>query len=132
MKYSKLSDYRIKKILQGFCLELTAVQAAKQLGLNRKTVDGYYNKFREKIADYQDQSQRKFRGHIEIDESYFGSRHLGDPRGRSTRAKIPVIGLLKRNDLVYTQIIPDASRSSIMHIITKLIQKSKSNLYTDK
>jgi hypothetical protein len=32
MKYSKLSNYQIKKILRCFCLELTATQVAGQLG----------------------------------------------------------------------------------------------------
>jgi len=132
MKYSKLSDYQIKKILKKFCLELTAVQAAEDLSYNRKTIDNYYNLFRLKIVEHQEKQKVKLRGHIEIDESYFGSRRFGDPRGRSTATKIPVIGLLKRNGLVYTEILPDASRSSIMPIITRLIQKSKSNIYTDK
>ena len=132
MKYSKLSKFKIKKILKGFCLELTSVQTAKQLGLNRKTTDYYYNKFREKISAYQEEQRFKLSGKIEIDESYFGSRHFGDKRGRSLEKKIPVIGLLKRRGLVYTQIINNASRSSIMPVITRLIQKSKSNIYTDK
>src|SRR3989344_5484232 len=108
MKYSKLSTFKIKKILHSFCLELTSVQTAKQLGFNRKTADYYYNKFREKIADYQESQKVKLRGKIEIDESYLGSRRFGDPRGRSTAVKLPVIGLLKRKGLVYTQVITDA------------------------
>ena len=71
-------------------------------------------------------------GEIEIDESYFGSRHKGDKRGRSVEKKIPVVGVLKRNGKVYTQVIPDASRKSLMPIIASLIEKSKSNVYTDK
>ena len=43
MKYSKLSKFKIKKILQCFCNELTSVQASKQLGFNRNTTDRYYN-----------------------------------------------------------------------------------------
>lgn len=132
MKYSKLSDYNIKKILQKFCIELTAVQTAKDLRINRHTVDRYYMIFRTRIAAYQEQQKQRFTGSVEIDESYFGSRHFGDPRGRSTKTKIPVIGIRKRKGLVYTEILPDASKRSIMPIITKLIQKSKSNIYTDK
>jgi len=132
IKYSKLSDYYIKKILKKFCIELTAIQTAKDLNLNRHTIDRYYTLFRTKITQYQEQQKIKLNGSIEIDESYFGSRHFGDPRGRSTKVKIPVIGLRKRNGLVYTEIISDASRKSIMPIITKLIHKSKSNIYTDK
>ena len=82
MKYSKLSNYQIKKILQNFCLEMTATQTAKQLGINRHTADRYYRIFRERIADYQEQNLKKLSGNIEIDESYFGSKHFGDKRGR--------------------------------------------------
>jgi transposase len=127
-----LSTYKIKKILHCFSLELTAVQTAAQLGLNRNTIDRYFQLFREKIALYQEQSLKQLSGHIEIDESYFGSRHHGDPRGRSTKSKIPVVGLLKRNGVVYTQIIPDASRASLLPIIEQLVEKSRSNVYTDK
>ena len=91
MKYSKLSDWTIKKILRCFCNELTAVQTAKQLHLNRNTIDRYYDIFRRRIAAYQEIQKQKFRGSIEIDESHFGSRHRGDPRGRSAAAKIPVV-----------------------------------------
>jgi len=132
MKYSKLSDFKIKKILKKFCLELTAFQAAKDLGINRHTADRFYGLFRERIATYQERQKMKFKGEIEIDESYFGSRHFGDPRGRSTAVKIPVIGILKRNGKVYTEILPNVARASIMPVITRLIAKSKSNIYTDK
>jgi len=132
MKYSKLSNFKIKKILQCFCNELTSIQTAKQLRLNRKTTDRYYTIFRGKIAKYQEEQKKKFKGNIEIDESYFGSRHKGDKRGRGAPDKIPVVGILKRNGLVYTQIIPDVSRKSLMPIITGLVAKSKSNIYTDK
>ena len=132
MKYSKLSNFKIKKILRCFADELTAVQTAKQLDLNRNTTDRYFSIFREKIAEYQEREKQRFRGSIEIDESYFGSRHRGDPRGRSTKVKIPVIGILKRRGTVYTEIIKDASKRSIMPIIQGLITKSRSNIYTDK
>ena len=132
MKYSKLSNYQIKKILRCFSLELTGTQTAKQLDLNRKTVDRYYQIFRKKIAKHQEKHLRKLAGDIEIDESYFGARHRGDKRGRSTQAKIPVIGILKRNGKVYAHIIPDASRKTLVPIINQLVERSKSNVYTDQ
>jgi len=132
MKYSKLSNYQIKKILKCFCLELTAVRTAKQLELNRHTVDRYYRFFRERIANYQEQNLKKLSGNIEIDEPYFGSRHFGDKRGRGATWRIPVIGILKRRGVVYANILPDVSRASIMPEIKRLISKSRSNVYTDK
>ena len=128
MKYSKLSDYRLKKILRCFCNELTATQTALILYLNRNTIDRYFQLFREKIALYQEQSLKKLSGHIEIDESYFGSRHRGDKRGRSTERKIPVVGILKRKGIVFTKIIPDASRATLVPIIDTLVKKSQSNI----
>lgn len=113
-------------------MELTAVQTAKQLGVNRHTTDRYYQIFREKIAEHEEHSSRKLSGNIEIDESYFGSRHFGDKRGRSTARKIPVVGILKRKGIVYANIIPDVSRRTLMPIIAKLVQKSRSNIYTDQ
>lgn len=132
VKYAKLSNKKIKQILKYFCLELTAVQTAKMLGLNRNTIDRYYQIFREKITEYRDSNLQKLSGEIEIDESYFGSSRRGDKRGRSTERKVPVFGLLKRNGQVYTQIIPDASRKSLLPIIAKLVEKSKSNIYSDQ
>jgi transposase len=132
MKYSKLSHYQIKKILQNFCLELTAVQTAGLVKVNRHTVDRYYQAFRERVADYEEQNLKKLSGSIEIDESYFGSRHFGDKRGRGAKWRIPVVGILKRKGLVYATIIPDVSRKTLMPIIEKLVRKSKSNVYTDR
>ncbi len=54
MKCAKISDYKIKKILKCFCLELTASQTFKQERFNRHTVERYYNIFREKIFLYQE------------------------------------------------------------------------------
>ena len=51
-----------------------------------------------------------------MDESYFGGRHKYN-RGRSVKSKIPVFGLLKRNGKVYTQIVPDVKRETLMKII---------------
>ncbi len=132
MKYSKLSNYQIKKLLYNFSLELTSVQTARQLKLNRHTVDRYYEIFREKIAAYEEEHLRLLSGNIEIDESYFGSRHVGDKRGRGAPNKIPVIGILKRQGKVYATVIPDASSKTLVPIIEKLVAKSKTNVYTDK
>ena len=114
-------------------MELTSVQTASQMGLNRHTVDRYYQIFREKIADYEESSLQRISGDIEIDESYFGARHRrGAKRGRNTDYKIPVVGILKRNGRVYTKIIPDVSKRTLLPIIERLVKKSESCIYTDQ
>ena len=132
MKYSKLSKIKVHRILRCFCDELTSVQTAKVCHINRHTVDHHFDLCRRAITDYQEEQKSKFRGTVEIDESYFGSRHRGDRRGRSTERKIPVVGILKRKGQVYTEIISDASRRSLLPVIQGLILKSRSNIYTDQ
>ena len=45
-KGSKLSSYRVRKVVECVCLDLTATQTAGLLKLNRKTVDTLYQRFR--------------------------------------------------------------------------------------
>lgn len=80
LKYSKLSTYKIKKILKCFSEDLPSVKTAEILGLNRRTTDRYYNIIREKIAMYCLEEAR-FSGEMEIDESYFGARRIRGKRG---------------------------------------------------
>ena len=70
-----------------------------------------------------------FTGEIEVDESYFGGTHKGK-KGRGAGGKVPVFGLLKRNDKVYTVIIPDAKSDTLLPIIREKV-KPNSIVYTD-
>jgi len=116
-----LSGYRIKKVLECFCLDLTATQTAGLLKLNRKTVNALYQRFRLTIGLKRVQDRREFRGVVEVDESYFGaSRVRGRPlprlRGRGT-LKQPVFGIFERQGEVYTEIITDCSAKTLRAII---------------
>ena len=129
IKYGKLSNYRLKKLLMCFCEDLNATQTSKVSGINRNTVNRYYRILREKIDAYQGSINGGFRGEIELDESYFGGKGKGR-RGRGT-AKIPVFGILRRNGRVYTQIIRNATKREIMPIIRQFVHSS-STVYTDR
>ena len=129
IKNSKLSNNQIRKIIDCFVLELSSIQTAKHLSINRHTVDRIFLIIREKIAYYQEVSHDIFHGEVEADESYFGGEHKYN-RGRSTKSKIPVFGLLKRKGQVYVQIVPDVKRTTLMKIIrTKVVPDSI--VYTD-
>ncbi len=83
-------------MVQCFSLDLTATQTAALLGLNRKTINALYQRFRLLIALQHLNQRREFCGVVEVDESYFGpSRVRGGPlprlRGRGT-LKQPVFG----------------------------------------
>ena len=71
---------------------------------------------RKKIA-VQCEEISPFNGIVELDESYFGARRVRGKRGRGASGKTIVFGLLKRDGNVYTEIVPDCSKSTLQGII---------------
>jgi hypothetical protein len=106
----RLSKYRVKKILHCFCVDIPASASAELLGYNRKTIDRYFNIFREHILEYQHEAIKPFTGEIELDESYFGARRVRGKRGRGAIGKTPVFGVLKRNDKVLLTVVRHCSK----------------------
>lgn len=134
LKDGKISWYRVKKIIECFCLDITASKTALLLGLNRNTINYYYKKFRLAIYAHQYQEFKKMFGEVELDESYFGAKRKRGfagklKRGRGT-LKQPVFGILKRNGKVYTEIIPDCKKDTLSLIIKGKIDKS-AVIYSD-
>jgi transposase-like protein len=120
-----LSDYKIKKIIEAFCADISATQASILLKISRISINKYYNLFRELIFEHQMAEKEQFCGVIEVDESYFGARRIRGfavklKRGRGT-LKQPVFGVFERNGRVYTEIIPDCKKKTLQAIIHKKI-----------
>jgi len=131
---AKISWYRVKKIIECFCLDITASKTAVLLGLNRNTINHWYNVFRLAIYANQYREFERLFGEVELDESYFGGRRKRGftgklKRGRGT-LKQPVFGLLKRNGRVYTEIIPDCKKKTLQAVIKGKIDK-ESVIYSD-
>tara|TARA_Y100000588_G_C14229468_1_gene914621 strand:- start:1877 stop:2140 length:264 start_codon:yes stop_codon:yes gene_type:complete len=82
--------------LRCFFADLAAVKTVEILELNRKTIDRYYNIFREKILHYSYKELEKVSGEIEVDESYFEARRVRGKHGRGAAGKTPVFGLFKK------------------------------------
>ena len=121
LKWSKLSEYKIRKVVECFSLDLTATQTAALLKLNRKTVNALYQRFRLLITWQRMNQRREFGGVVEVDESYFGpsrvrGRALPRLRGRGT-LKQPVFGIFERQGEVYTEIIQDCSQATLRAVI---------------
>ena len=115
-KYCKISNYKVKKILRCFCADISATKTAKILQLNPKTIDRYFNIFREKVFRFSQKSCREF-DEFELDESYFGAKRVCGKRGRGAAGKTPVFGLLKRNGKVFVSIVKNCSREELLPII---------------
>ena len=118
---SKLSRYKIGKIIECFCIDIDATKTALLLKLNRKIVNRYFLAFRRLIHDYQLSQKEQILGVVEVDESFFGpARIRGRPgprkRGRGT-LKQPVFGIYERDGVVYTELVADCSAKTLQAII---------------
>ena len=125
-----LSDYKIKKIMDCFCVDIRASKTALLLGINRNTINRYFNQFRKKIAASLSGASGLFFGEIECDESYFGPKRIRGKRGRGAAGKTPVFGLLKRDGTVYVEIVENCSKAKLMPIIQGKILEG-SAVFTD-
>ena len=135
VKNSKISDFKIKKIIKHFVVDVEASKCSELLNVNRNTVNRYYNLFRKLIYEYQQTEFEKIKWLVEVDESYrWAKRKRGYrwklKRGRWT-LKQPVFGLLKRWWRVYTQIVPNCKAETLVAIIEHKVDKIDSELYSD-
>jgi transposase-like protein len=125
---AKISWYRIKKIMECFCLDITASRTASLTKLNRNTINHWYKIFRLGIYAHQYHEFKKILGEAEVDESYFGARRKRGfkgklKRGRGTQ-KQPVFGIFKRNGHVYTEIVPNCKKTVLQAVIKGKVDSS--------
>ena len=128
----RISRQKYTILFNSFVADITASKAAEIASVNRKTADRYFHLFREPIieAALLERKRAKLGNGVEIDESYFGPSRVRGKRGRGAGKKIIVLGLLKRNGKVYTQIIKSAQKTEVMPIIRRVV-KSGSDIYSD-
>jgi len=112
----KLKKNHQKKLLEFFVLEVTARSAADVLEIHPNTAALFYKKIRQVITyNLQQESNEMFEGCIELDESYFGGKRKGK-RGRGAAGKVAVFGILKRQGKVYTAVVNDTRKKTLMPI----------------
>ena len=115
--------------MKHFCLDDTAERIANEVGISRQATLMLSAKMRNRIIEWCAEEER-LGGEIEVDESYFGPRRVRGKRGRGATGKVPVIGLLKRNGKVYTQVVQNCSREQLLPIIQGKVL-SESTVFTD-
>lgn len=113
---AKISKKKFHQILRSFALDLTATQIAVLTNLNRNTVNRYLTFIRQEIARFCEH-ESPFSGTVELDESYFGSRYKKGKRGRGAFGKTIVFGIYKRNGKVYTEIVPNVRKDTLLQIV---------------
>ena len=128
-KYSLFKLKRDLQVLYYFYLEISARKTMKELHIDYQTVQSRFMRFRKSIAEYCNQEAKKLNGEIEIDESYFGGKRKGT-RGRGAKNKAIVFGILERKGKIYTKIVENVSKETLMNEIQNKTLKG-SVFYTD-
>jgi len=113
---SHLSEAQIRRLVRLFAADLPASTVAALTGLSRRTVNRYVQALRERMAAVCE-AQAPYRGEVEVDESYFGKRRVRGKRGRGAGGKTIVFGIFKRNGHVYTEIVPDVKKTTLLGVI---------------
>ena len=130
MRKSQLNKAKQDRLIEHFVAGATARCAVDLVRVNLKKAIYFFHKLQEIIAYHLEQeADTVFSGEIEVDESYFGGKRKGK-RGRGAARKVPVFGLLKRGERVYTKIIADATSATLFPIIERKVE-SESIVYSD-
>lgn len=130
LKRSHISEHDFRQIMRLFAVDLTGLQIASLLRLNRNTINRILTLVRQRMADISEEESIFEKGEIEIDESYFGARRVRGKAGRGAGGKTIVFGLKKRNGKVYTQVVTNCSARELLPIIKDKISED-SVVYTD-
>lgn len=113
---SKISEAKFRQVIRCFALDLTATETAPLVGLSLRSVNTIFLRVRERLAQ-ECERQSPFSGEVEVDESYFGPHRVRGKRGRGASGKTIVFGMLKRKGQVFTQIVPDCRKASLLPVI---------------
>jgi len=113
---SRISAKVFRRLIRAFAMDLTATDAAELTGLSVRSVNPIYLKVRQRIAEHCE-AQNPFRGEVEVDESYFGPKRVRGKRGRGAGGKTIVFGIFQRNGHVYTEVVPDARKKTLIKAI---------------
>ena len=127
---SHISERKFREIIRLFSADLTALQIAFLVKINKNTINHILKKIRQRIAKICKEESPFETGEIEMDESYFGARRIRGKRGRGARGKTIVFGLKQRKGKVYTQVISNCSKEVILPLIRAKINRD-ATLFTD-
>ncbi len=99
------------------------------VSVHRNSAIRFFDKLRCTIFTIQQERAAQFCGKIEVDESYFGGVRK-EKRGREAAGKTIVFGLLKRGGKVYTILVADVKRDTLLPVIREEIRHD-SVVYTN-
>lgn len=100
---------------------ISSIQLCRDLGITQKTSWFLMQRIR-KMMD--DKNQSLLSNIVEVDETYVGGKSGKGTQGRSTKTKVPVVGLLERKGKVRTQVVKNTRGKTLFDIINAKVDRS--------
>ncbi len=100
-----------------------AKELQRQLGVSYPTAFRMAHKIREYMGSID--GDPPLTNHVEVDETYIGGRRKGKKQGftgRGSKGKTIVMGILERDGELFTKVVPNASRKSLIPPIFERIK----------
>lgn len=114
----RISDYWLKKIILHFCVDIEASKTAILIGLNRNTINAYYNHFRRLIALHQEAlMESKLMKESFTDPGLIISRNNEFNKSKIEFKKLesyPVYGIFETGGQVFADVIHPAVVTQMM------------------
>ena len=117
-------------LIKLFEIETSARKASKEVKISYTTALKAFNLLRQVIASELAKNDEILKGEIEADEAYFGGKRKGK-RGRGSKNKVIVFGILERKGKVSVSIVRDVKAETLMKETVKKVRRG-SIVYTDK
>ncbi len=130
IKSSHISERQTRSILKYFSLGFEATKIASLTRVSRQSINRILFALRERIVFLCEKESIFGKDNFEFDESHFGAKRVRSKRGRGTKGKGIVFGLIKRGGKVYALVVSNCSANELYHIITSKVGPD-SAIYTD-
>ena len=107
---------------------ISAKQLERELGVTYKTAWRMFHQIRKLMEE----GGPTFTGPVEVDETYVGGKRPGK-RGRGAAGKTPAFGIVERQGVVMTKVVPNVKAMTLLPIIWKHVPAYEGHtIYTDE
>lgn len=115
---------------------VSSVQMSKDIGVTQKTAWFMLQRIRTSLNM---NNEVKMFGEVEIDETYIGglepnkhdSKKKEGTQGRSTKTKVPVLGMVERGGRLIANVVENTTVNIITPAVTKVVDET-ATVYTDE
>lgn len=114
---SKIPEWKFRSLVLYFARDLSATETARLTGLTRKSVTSIYLKIRQRLAEECRRTSPLKAGRVVLTEAHACTRCICGKRGCGTNHGKPLFSLLKQDQHVYTEIVPDCKKAPLRAII---------------